>query len=197
MAIKIIVYFPPCLHKYTELHFPGFPTPLPKLLDRRKVIPFPTTWRLCSVKVFRSGLCCSNDGQHYPFDKLLYYIAESASGQDKANPMLCVIQRCFRDTWSSDLFLFFVNSINYFSCSMTKWLSVPQGKLWLIIDIHDFMTCFFPNFQFRDLRKINKDCERVKWEWWIFVSCHLQYCSFFSPLLSCFSDTLFTTFFFA
>ena len=29
MATKIIVYFPPCLHKYTEMHFPGFHTPPP------------------------------------------------------------------------------------------------------------------------------------------------------------------------
>ena len=30
----------------------------------------------------------------------------------------------------------------------------------------------------------------MKWEWWIFVSCYLQSCFFFSPLSSCFSDTL-------
>ena len=64
MATKIIVYFPPCLHKYTEMHFPGFhtPPPPPKLLNGRKAIPFPKTWWLCSVKVVRSGLGCSNDG---------------------------------------------------------------------------------------------------------------------------------------
>ena len=87
-------------------------------------------------------------------------------------------------------FLIFVNSINYSSCSVTKWLSVPEENSW-------FYHLFFPDFQFRDRRKINKDYERVKWELWIFVSCYLQYCFLFSPLLSCFSDTLFTTFFFA
>lgn len=30
MAIKIL-HFPPWLHKYTEMHFPGFPTPLPQI----------------------------------------------------------------------------------------------------------------------------------------------------------------------
>ena len=66
---------------------------------------------------------------------------------------------------------------------MTKWLSVLEENSW-------FCYLFFPDFQFRDLRKINKDYERVKWEWWIFVSSHLQYCFFFSPLLSCFSTLL-------
>ena len=65
-----------------------------------------------------------------------------------------------------------LNSINYSSCSVTKWLSVLEENSW-------FYYSFFPDFQFRDLRKINKDYERVKWEWWIFVSCYLQYCFFF------------------
>ena len=122
-------------------------------------------------------------------------MAESASGQDEANSKLWVIQRYFRDTWSSDLFLFFVNSVNYSSCSVTKWLSVPRGKLWLIIDIRDFITYFFPDFQFRDLRKINKDYERGKWEWWIFVSCYLQYCFFFSATFKLFFRHSFYHFF--
>ena len=37
---------------------------------------------------------------------------------------------------------------------------------------------FPPDFQFRDLRKINKENETIKWEWWIFVSCYLQSCFF-------------------
>ena len=32
---------------------------------------------------------------------------------------------------------------------------------------------FFPDFQFQDFRKINKESESIKWEWWIFESCYL------------------------
>ena len=54
---------------------------------------------------------------------------------------------------------------------------------------------FFPDdFQFQDFRKINKENESIKWEWWIFVICYLQSCFFFSTLSSCFSGTLLTIF---
>ena len=58
-----------------------------------------------------------------------------------------------------------------------------------------FYYLFFPDFQFRDLRKINKDHGSIEWKWWIFVSCYLQSCFFFSPRSSCFSDTLSPLFF--
>ena len=54
-----------------------------------------------------------------------------------------------------------------------------------------FYYLFFPDFQFRDLRKINKDHGSIKWKWWIFVSCYLQSRFLFSPRSNCFSDTLF------
>ena len=53
---------------------------------------------------------------------------------------------------------------------------------------------FFPDFQCQDFRKINKENESIKWEWWIFVICYLQSCFFFSTLSSCFSGTLLTIF---
>ena len=52
------------------------------------------------------------------------------------------------------LFLFFVSCEfnKYPTCSMTKRKSVSFiEKLELIIDIHDFITYFFRDFQFRDL----------------------------------------------
>ena len=57
-------------------------------------------------------------------------------------------------------FLRFVNlNYNYSSCSLTKRLRVPREKLELIIDNRDFITYFSRDFQFLDLRKINKDYE--------------------------------------
>ena len=59
---------------------------------------------------------------------------------------------------------------------------------------------FFPDdFQFQDFRKINKENESIKWEWWIFVSCYLQSCFFFRHFQTVFSlfKALFNTFFFA
>ena len=51
------------------------------------------------------------------------------------------------------LFLFFVSCEfnNYLSCSVTKRKSVSLEKLEFIIDIRDFITYFFRDFQFRDL----------------------------------------------
>ena len=73
------------------------------------------------------------------------------------------------------------------SCSVTKWLSVPEENSW-------FCYLFSPDFQFRDLRKINKDWAR---QMRMMNFCKLVFAVllFFSPLLSCFSDTPFTTFF--
>ena len=50
-----------------------------------------------------------------------------------------------------------VNLNNYSSCYLTKRLSVPREKLELIIDNRAFIPYFSLDFQFLDLRKINKD----------------------------------------
>ena len=68
-----------------------------------------------------------------------YYIAESASRKRK-RILGCGSYRgifMIRDT----------------SCSVTKRLSVPEENSW-------FYYLFSPDFQFRDLRKINKDWAR-------------------------------------
>ena len=46
---------------------------------------------------------------------------------------------------------------------------------------------FSPDFQFRDLRKINEENETIKWEWWIYVSC---ICSLAFSVFATFKGTL-------
>ena len=58
-----------------------------------------------------------------------------------------------------------------------------------------FYYLFLPDFQFRNLRKINKDHGSIEWKWWIFVSCYLQSCFFFRHVQAVF-QTLFHHFFF-
>lgn len=59
-----------------------------------------------------------------------------------------------------------MNSINYYLCSVTKRLSVPRETLESNnrMDLCDFITYFFLNFQFRDLDKMNKDMKTSSYE---------------------------------
>ena len=73
---------------------------------------------------------------------------------------------------------------------MTKWLFVPREKLELIIDIGDFISYFSLIFSFensgRKIKKVKALNENDE---------YLQSCFFFSPLSSCFLDTLLPLFF--
>ena len=74
-----------------------------------------------------------------------------------------------------------------------------SNRLITCMEKRDQCTWATVNFQFQDFRKINKENEIMKWEWWIFVSCYLQSCFFFATfkLFLVILRHSFNTFFFA
>ena len=88
--------------------------------------------------------------------------------------------------------LWLVNSINYYLCSVTKRLSMPRETLESNnqMDLCDFITYFYLNFQFRDLYKMNKDMKTSSYEnddglFKDLKSCYLHSFLFFNTLLFC------------
>ena len=101
-----------------------------------------------------------------------------------------LVMRLFSGFFYRQLWL--VNSINYYLCSVTKRLSMPRETLESNnqMDLCDFITYFYLNFQFQDLYKMNKDMKTSSYEnddglFKDLKSCYLHSFLFFNTLLFC------------
>ena len=93
------------------------------------------------------------------------------------------------------LFLFFLNPEfnKLFFVFRDQMVVRAPRKTWIIKSsiFVSLLHILAPNFQFRDLRKINNYYESIEWHCWVFVSCYLQSCFFFFPFQAVFQTLLY------